>query len=149
MMRCVDFWEYRVDHGPFAFQGQKGDEIGRVVPKLSTISWQMLGDSMGNSWKGRFVQNGGELPTKDDNVVQVRGDCIKRMIMLPKSPNGGRLHQSSHVDISENSSNVLTKNCGSKYRRIMGTRTTAVNYTLTVLLQRCAAFDERVRCPTC
>ena len=29
----------RVDRGPFTIQGQKGNEIGRVVPKLSTISW--------------------------------------------------------------------------------------------------------------
>ncbi len=29
----------RVDRGPFTIQGQKGKEIGREVPKLSTISW--------------------------------------------------------------------------------------------------------------
>ncbi len=29
----------RVDRGRFCIQGQKGNEIGRVVPKLSTISW--------------------------------------------------------------------------------------------------------------
>ena len=30
----------RVDRGPFTNQDQKGNEIGRVVPKLSTISWR-------------------------------------------------------------------------------------------------------------
>ncbi len=35
---CLKIWN-RVDRGPFTIQGQKGNEIGRVVPKLSTISW--------------------------------------------------------------------------------------------------------------
>ena len=30
----------RVERGRFTIQGQKGNEIGRVVPKLSTISWR-------------------------------------------------------------------------------------------------------------
>ncbi len=34
----LEIWN-RVDRGPFTIQGQKGNEIGRVVPKLSTISW--------------------------------------------------------------------------------------------------------------
>ena len=32
----------RVDRGRFTIQGQKGNEIGRVVPKLSTISWCVI-----------------------------------------------------------------------------------------------------------
>ena len=34
----LEIWN-RVDRGPFTIQGQKGNEIGRLVPKLSTISW--------------------------------------------------------------------------------------------------------------
>ena len=35
---CLKIWN-RVDRGRFTNQDQKGNEIGRVVPKLSTISW--------------------------------------------------------------------------------------------------------------
>ncbi len=35
---CLKIWN-RVDRGRFTIQDQKGKEIGRVAPKLSTISW--------------------------------------------------------------------------------------------------------------
>jgi hypothetical protein len=35
---CLKIWN-RVDRGRFTNQDQKGNEIGREVPKLSTISW--------------------------------------------------------------------------------------------------------------
>ncbi len=36
---CLKVWN-RVDCGRFTNQDQKGNEIGQVVPKLSTISWR-------------------------------------------------------------------------------------------------------------
>ena len=38
---CLKIWN-RVDRGRFTNRDQKGNEIGRVVPKLSTISWCVI-----------------------------------------------------------------------------------------------------------